>query len=117
MFPVEEVGCRERLIIHHGMAGWTVPSSFCLSGSRLPYRHLESVRSGSGVQSGCWPLSPGKGSLGAGGEETWAAVAAEERQMGEEFQAQGHGGGSLVSHKVAERRDLPPGVMQTLGEW
>ena len=108
MFPTEEVSCRERLIKHHGMAGLDYSIlilSFRLS--CLPYRHLESVRSGSGVQSGCWPLSPGKGSLGAGGEETWAAVAAEERQMGEEFQAQGQWGGSPVSHKLAERWDLP----------
>ena len=57
MFPVEEVGCGERLIIHHGMAGLDYSIlilSFRLS--CLPYRHLESVRSGSGVQSGCWPL-------------------------------------------------------------
>ena len=36
--------------------------------------------------------------------------------MGEEFQAQGQWGGSPVSHKMAERRDLPLGFLQTLGE-
>ena len=34
----------------------------------------------------------------------------------EEFQAQGQGGGRLVSHKVAEIWDLPPGLLQTLWE-
>ena len=27
------------------------------------------------------------------------------------------GGGSPVSHKVAERQDLPPGLLHTLGKW
>ena len=33
-------------------------------------------------------------------------VAVVERQMGEEFQAQGEGGGSLASHKEVERQYL-----------
>ena len=43
-------------------------------------------------------------------------AAAAERQMGEEFQTQGDQGESLVSHKVAKRQDLPPGLLQTLGK-
>ena len=39
-----------------------------------------------------------------------------ERQTGEEFQAQGQQGGSLLSHKEAERWDLLQGLLQTLGE-
>ena len=42
---------------------------------------------------------------GSGGGET-----------GEESEAQGQGGGSLVSHKVRERWDLSLGLLQALGE-
>ena len=66
-----------------------------------------------------WPLVlVTEGSLGLGGEERWVVVVAvvaapvvEERQMQEEFQAQGQGGGSPLSHKAAERWDLPPGFL------
>ena len=40
--------------------------------------------------------------------EALATVAAGERQMGEEFQAQEEWGGSLESHKEVERQYHPP---------
>ena len=55
MFPVEEVGGGERLIVHHGMLGldcpvFTVPLRFlCLS-----YWHLEGACAWPGAQPGSW---------------------------------------------------------------
>ena len=76
MFLIEEVGCKERLIIHHGKAGLDCSIlilSFRLS--RLPYRYLESVRSGSGA---VWLLDPvGEGSLGPRGMGRWVALIAQ----------------------------------------
>ena len=76
-------------------------------------RHLESSCTCPRVQSGCWFLW-GRVLRSGLGEETRAAVWRD--RWGEEFQAQGQGGGSPVSHKVAERQDLPASVLQTLGE-
>ena len=114
MFLLEEVGCKEKLIIHHGMGGLdcsVLILSFRLS--HLPYSHLEALGLGLGFSLAAGPCGGGfsrskrDGEMGAycSGNcqrATVAAVAAAtvaaqlgrgamETQMGEEFQAQGEG--------------------------
>ena len=113
--------------------GWTVPSSFCLSGSLISltgiWRAL-GVGLGQSLSAGpCWGGFSGCERGREMGGADWVAAAAAavapiawrrlwqrqreqpvasvERQMGEEFQAQGEQGGSLMSHKEMERQYLP----------
>ena len=117
MLPIKKVSYREGLIIHHGTAGLDC-SVLILSFrfSRLPYCHLEGVRSGLGCN-----LAAGPGERGfsrSGGKERWMADLGWRRdRRRRSFKPQGKVGGQGVeSHKVAERQGLPLGPLQIPGE-
>ena len=97
--------------------GWTILSSFYLSGSLVSLTGIcRALGLGLGhslVAGSFWGGSPGERGAGRWVAPTAAAtsateVAAAERQMGQEFQAQGELGGSLASHNEVERQYLPP---------
>ena len=83
--------------------GWTVLSSFCLSGSLVSLTGIWKVL---GLSLGCslaaGPCQGGFSGSGRGGEMGGTSGAGGQTD-GEEFQAQGQGVRSLVSHKVTER--------------
>ena len=97
--------------------GWTVLSSFYLSGSLVSLAGIWRVLGlGLGRTLAAGPCGGGFSGSERGGEmgstecrgrgSGWAAAWAE-RQMGEEFQVQGEQGGRLASHKEVERQYLP----------
>lgn len=114
MPPIEEGGCRERLITHHGTAG--LDCSVLILSFRCTVSLTGIWRaSGLGLGRSLAAGPSGEGLSGAGGKTGQGRRARvgrpgpEDRET-EEFQAQGQGGGSLVSYKVVEMQDLTLGL-------